>query len=56
MHCLDVAQFTHILLKKDTDCIVNQLSLGHLDQFSVIIACLCHDYAHDGFNNEYHVT
>ena len=56
MHCLDVAQMSHILLKTGPDCIVMQLKLSHLEQFATIIACLCHDYAHDGFNNAYHVN
>ena len=30
--------------------------LNFLDLVSAIIASACHDYAHDGFNNAYHVN
>lgn len=30
--------------------------LNYLDQVSAVIAALCHDYDHDGFNNTYHVN
>lgn len=30
--------------------------LTNLDQVALIIAALCHDFAHDGFNNAYHVN
>ena len=56
MHNLDVAQMTHILLNTGTDCISVQLRLSPLEQFAAIIASVCHDFAHDGFNNGYHVN
>ena len=31
-------------------------SLSDLDVLSVVIASVCHDYDHDGFNNAYHVN
>ena len=31
-------------------------SLTELDTLSVVIASVCHDYGHDGFNNAYHVN
>lgn len=30
--------------------------LNELDLLSVLISCVCHDYAHDGLNNAYHVN
>ena len=56
MHCLDVAQMTYILMRTDSDCFADQLDLSHLEQFSVTLAALCHDFGHDGFNNGYHVA
>ena len=56
MHCLDVAQMTFIVLcSEDLDAIGIRLKLRPLEYLSVLIAALCHDYAHDGFNNGYHV-
>jgi HD superfamily phosphohydrolase len=28
--------------------------LTEIDMFSVLVAALCHDLGHDGFNNQYH--
>ena len=56
MHCLDVAQMSFILLKTGPDCLAVQLELSHVEQLAVIMACVCHDFAHDGFNNGYHVA
>jgi hypothetical protein len=30
--------------------------LNELDLLSICIGCVCHDYAHDGLNNAYHVN
>jgi len=30
--------------------------LEHLDQIAILIAAVCHDFDHDGFNNAYHVN
>jgi HD superfamily phosphohydrolase YqeK len=30
--------------------------LNELDTLSVVIASICHDFAHDGLNNAYHVN
>ncbi len=35
------------------------LELGdfnELDLLSILIGCVCHDFAHDGLNNAYHVN
>lgn len=55
LHNLDVAQMTYLLLSNGPDCFAIQLRLSPLEQFAIIIAALCHDYAHDGFTNSYHV-
>ena len=56
MHCLDVAQMTYLLLKTGPDCLSVQLKLDPLEYIAVIMAALCHDFGHDGFNNGYHTT
>jgi hypothetical protein len=30
--------------------------LNEFDLLSIIIGSVCHDFAHDGFNNAYHVN
>ena len=30
--------------------------LNSLDTLAIIIAAVCHDFGHDGFNNGYHVN
>ena len=56
MHSLDVAHMAYVLLKTGPDCLALQLQLTQLEQFTAIIAAVCHDFAHDGFNNGYHVA
>lgn len=29
-------------------------NLSHLDVTCALIAAICHDYKHDGYNNQYH--
>jgi hypothetical protein len=36
--------------------LINLAELNELDTLSVLIASLCHDFAHDGLNNAYHVN
>ena len=39
------------------DCKLEKLAkLSQLDSLSIIISAVCHDFAHDGFNNAYHVN
>ena len=56
LHNLDVAQMAYLLMQNGPDCFAIQLRLTHLEQFAIVIAALCHDYAHDGFMNSYHVA
>lgn len=54
LHGLDVAQFMFLLIK---DAQLDRVAdLRYLDMTSAIIAAVCHDYDHDGFNNAYHVN
>ena len=46
----------YLLMQNGPDCFAIQLRLSHLEQFAIIMAALCHDYAHDGFMNSYHVA
>lgn len=36
--------------------LIELAELNELDTLSVLIASLCHDFAHDGLNNAYHVN
>ena len=56
MHCLDVAQMTYMLLMTGRDSFVSQFRYAPVEQTATIVAAVCHDYAHDGFNNGYHVA
>ena len=56
MHSLDVSQMTYILLKTGPDCMADILELTPIEQFAILIAGVCHDFGHDGFNNGYHVA
>ena len=47
---------TYILLKTGPDCLALQLEITPLEHVAVIMGAVCHDYAHDGFNNAYHVN
>lgn len=54
LHGVDVAQFMFLLIK---DAQLDRVAdLRYLDMTSAIIAAVCHDYDHDGFNNAYHVN
>ena len=54
LHGLDVAQMLYMMIKEGKLAEVAQLN--HLDLVSALTASACHDYAHDGFNNAYHVN
>lgn len=56
MHGLDVSQMTYIILKSGPDSLASVLKLTPIEQFATIIAGVCHDFGHDGFNNGYHVA
>jgi len=43
---------THVMLK--TGGIGALAKLDDLDTFATLMAAACHDYAHDGYTNNYH--
>ena len=54
LHAGDVMQTSHTILTKGN---LNQkMKLGQLDSFSLLVACLCHDYKHPGQNNLYQIN
>ncbi|CDW73305.1 iesterase family member [Stylonychia lemnae] len=53
LHGADVVQSSQILLNQG---LRKMAAFDALDEFSFIIACACHDYKHDGFNNQYHIN
>jgi len=54
LHGADVMQFNYVVLKRTK--LVKIASLTDLDVFTTLVAAACHDYAHDGFTNPYHVN
>lgn len=54
LHGCDVAQHVHLLLNQHK--LAEHAQFNDLDTLSILIAALCHDVGHDGFNNRYHVT
>lgn len=36
--------------------LINILELDHIDVLSFLIAAVCHDFGHDGYNNGFHVN
>jgi calcium/calmodulin-dependent 3',5'-cyclic nucleotide phosphodiesterase len=53
LHGADVAQHAHLLLNYGLKKI---LELNDTDVLSILIACVSHDYRHDGFTNGYHIN
>ena len=54
LHGADVAQMMYMFIKQGDLATIAQLN--YLDLVSAITAAACHDFAHDGFNNAYHVN
>jgi hypothetical protein len=54
IHGADVLQMMFIFLKKGG--LLELGDLNELDLLSILIGCVCHDFAHDGLNNAYHVN
>ena len=54
LHAADVAQMAFMFIEyAKLDKLVE---LTYLEGASLIIAAMCHDVEHDGFNNSYHVN
>ena len=54
LHAGDVMQTSYIILTQGN--LIEKMKLGQLDSFSLLIACLCHDYKHPGQNNLYQIN
>ena len=39
-----------------TQNLAKYADFDNIDVMSVLVAALCHDVGHDGFNNKYHVV
>lgn len=53
LHGCDVAQHCHFVIK--TQGLGKYAQFNNFDTLALIVAALCHDVKHDGFNNRYHV-
>ena len=54
LHGSDVAQHIHFILNGQN--MAKYAQFDDLDTLSILVAALCHDVGHDGFNNRYHVV
>ena len=54
LHAGDVMQTSYTILTQGN--LIEKMKLGQLDFFSLLIACLCHDYKHPGQNNLYQIN
>ncbi len=54
LHAGDVMQTSYTILTQGN--LIEKMKLGQLDFFSLLIACLCHDYKHPGQNNVYQIN
>ena len=54
LHAGDVMQTSYTILTQGN--LIKKMKLGQLDFFSLLIACLCHDYKHPGQNNLYQIN
>lgn len=53
LHGSDVAQHCHFIMK--TQGLSKFAQFNDFDTLALLVAALCHDVKHDGFNNRYHV-
>ena len=54
MHATDVLQMVYLFMTAGN--LKNFAALNLMDILAACISAVCHDYAHDGFNNSYHVN
>jgi hypothetical protein len=54
LHAGDVMQTSNTIITKGN--LSQKMKLGQLDSFSLLVACLCHDYKHPGQNNLYQIN
>lgn len=53
LHGSDVAQHCHYILHSQN--LGKLAKFDQVDTLSLLVAALCHDIGHDGFNNKFHV-
>jgi len=53
VHASDVTQHVHLMMHQG---MAARAHFNELDRLCMIVAALCHDVRHDGFNNRYHVV
>lgn len=53
LHGSDVAQHCHYILHSQG--MGDFANFDKFDTLSLLVAALCHDVSHDGFNNKFHV-
>lgn len=51
LHAADVLQTSYVIISKGD--LRGKLSLADVDIFAVLLAALCHDFKHPGYNNIY---
>jgi len=54
LHGADVMQMCFYMLT--TGGLTKMAKLNHMDIVSHLVAAVCHDFDHDGYNNGYHVN
>ena len=54
LHGADVAQHVNLILSSQG--LMRMAQFNNVDTLSLLVASLCHDVGHDGFNNRYHVV
>ena len=54
MHAIDVLQMVYLFMTKGK--LKTFAKLNEMDTLVACISAICHDYAHDGFNNSYHIN
>ena len=54
LHAGDVMQTSYTILSQGN--LIQKMKLGQIDSFSLLIACLCHDFKHPGQNNLYQIN
>ena len=54
MHAIDVLQMLYIFMTAGN--LESFAALNLMDVLAALISAICHDYAHDGFNNSYPIN
>lgn len=54
LHAGDVLQTCHVILLRGD--VTNKLKLKSIDNISLLLSCIVHDFKHPGLNNMYHIN